>query len=291
MSSSDADDPDQLYQLANRRLFAPGGARDIAGAHAILREAESKGHVEAACMRAHLIANGTGCHANPDEAERLLKKIAPRDAYARAKIEMMKRYSGTAEPSREVVSAAPEIVLVGGLLAPEECRYIMTLAEPRLEPSVVQDPATGRRVPHPVRTSYGASFGPTQEDLVINRINRRVASATGTRYEWGEPLLVLRYAPGQQYRPHVDTLPGAANQRFWTALIYLNDGYDGGGTDFPDLGITIGGAMGDALLFRNLTGDGRPDPRTRHAGLPVTSGEKWLATRWIRQAPYHPWSE
>jgi prolyl 4-hydroxylase len=282
---------DLSFELANRKLFGQGEPRDLDAAHRLLRQAEGSGHLEAARLRAHLIASGTGCRANPDEAERLLERIAPRDPYARAQIEMLKRFSGAVKPSRDVVSASPEVVLVGGLLAPEECRYIMALAEPRLEPSVVQDPVTGRRIPHPVRTSYGASFGPAQEDLVINRVNRRLASVTCTRYEWGEPLLVLRYAPGQQYRPHVDTLPGAANQRFWTALIYLNDGYDGGGTDFPDLGITIGGAMGDALLFRNLTDEGRPEPRTRHAGLPVKSGEKWLATRWIRQAPYHPWSE
>ena len=167
----------------------------------------------------------------------------------------------------------------------------MTLAEPDLQPSFVVDPATGGRMPHPVRTSFGTSYGPTQEDLVVNRLNRRIAAATGTRAEAGEPLHILRYTPGQEYKPHLDAIPGIANQRVLTVLVYLNDGYAGGETDFPELGISVGGAMGDALMFRNLTPDGRADPRTRHSGLPVTSGTKWLATRWIREAAHDPWDE
>lgn len=280
-----------LFALARQRLFALDGSRDLKAAHDLLRKAAGKGHVEAARTRAYLIANGMGCRADPEEGRRLLAKIAPRDAEAAAQIDLLKRLGKAPAVRREPVNGSPEIVLIGGLLAPEECRHLIARAEPTLQPSFVVDPASGQRIPHPVRTSHGTSFGPTEEDLVINRINRRIAAASGTRYEQGEPLHMLRYAPGQEYRPHVDALPGVANQRLWTMLVYLNDGYRGGETDFPELGITIGGAMGDALLFRNLDDDGRPDPLTRHAGLPVTSGTKWLATRWIRQAAYHPWDE
>ena len=38
-----------------------------------------------------------------------------------------------------------------------------------------------------------------------------------------------------------------------------------------------------SIAFRNLTADGRPDPDSLHAGLPVARGEKWLATLWLRQ--------
>jgi prolyl 4-hydroxylase len=72
-------------------------------------------------------------------------------------------------------------------------------------------------------------------------------------------------------------------------LVYLNQGYAGGETEFELAGLTFAGGEGDALLFRNVDDSGQPDPATRHAGLPVTSGTKWLATRWIRQRPYHPW--
>ena len=102
---------------------------------------------------------------------------------------------------------------------------------------------------------------------------------------------MLRYRPGDEYRPHLDTLPGVANQRAVTVLTYLNDGYAGGQTCFTELGITVEGKRGDALVFVNIDDDGLPDPRLRHAGLPVVQGTKWLASRWIRQAPYDSWSD
>ncbi len=288
---TDAQAPDALFALAKRRLFALGQPRDVRGAHEALRKAAGKGHIEAARTRAHLIANGTGVRADPEEAKRLLTKLATRDAYAAAQLEFLSRFPAKREPVREPISTDPEITLLGRLLDADECRYLMTLAEPDLQPSFVVDPATGGRMPHPVRTSFGTSYGPTQEDLVVNRLNRRIAAATGTRAEAGEPLHILRYTSGQEYKPHLDAIPGIANQRVLTVLVYLNDGYQGGETDFPELGISVGGAMGDALLFRNLTADGRADPRTRHSGLPVTSGVKWLATRWIREAAHDPWAE
>ena len=61
---------------------------------------------------------------------------------------------------------------------------------------------------------------------------------------------------------------------------------EGGETHFPELDITVRGAVGDLLIFRNLDAQGMPDPRMLHAGLPITAGEKWLATRWIRGSDY-----
>jgi len=134
------------------------------------------------------------------------------------------------------------------------------------------------------------NFDPAMEDPVVRQLNRRFAAITGTKVECGEPLHVLRYAPGQEYRPHFDAIPGAQNQRTWTVLVYLNDAYEGGATLFDQLNIQFRGAPGDALVFRNADQDGIPDPRLRHAGAPVAAGVKWLATRWIRAAPHDPWA-
>jgi prolyl 4-hydroxylase len=270
-----------MYALAQARLDGVDGPRDLAAAHRLLRKAAGRGHIQAARERAHLVAAGIGCRADPEEARRLLAKIAGRDRYAATQLDLLKRVGGPARPRRHVVSESPEIVLVEGLLAPEECHHIIAISASRVEPSSVVDAEGMRR--DPGRTSHDCNYLPGEEDLVLNRINRRIAAVTGTRYDWGEPLHILRYSPGQEYRLHVDTIPGAANQRLWTALVYLNSGYKGGETDFPALDLRIEGAMGDALLFRSLDEEGRPDPRTRHAGLPVTAGIKWLASRWIRQ--------
>ena len=100
---------------------------------------------------------------------------------------------------------------------------------------------------------------------------------------------MLRYRPGQQYRPHIDALPGVANQRQLTAILFCNDGFAGGETRFPRLDLTVRAREGDLLLFANVQADGTSDARSEHAGLPVIEGEKWIATRWIRQQRYHPW--
>jgi prolyl 4-hydroxylase len=291
-SAAEAEDPEAMFAVANWRIFALHGGRDLAEAHRLLDRARAKGHADSARLKAALVGNGTGCTADPAEAQRLLEEIRDSDAQADAQLRFAERMRSEAEarelPS-ETLSEKPLVRVVRGLLDRNECDYLIKAAEPHMQPSFVIDPRTGGRMPHPVRTSTGMSFGPTLEDLVVNRINRRIAAVTGTDASWGEPLHMLRYAPGQEYKPHLDAIPGVENQRHWTALIYLNEGYDGGATRFDLASVEFRGTAGDALIFRNVDGDGDADPRARHAGRPVTQGVKWLATRWIRKAPYHPW--
>jgi prolyl 4-hydroxylase len=112
---------------------------------------------------------------------------------------------------------------------------------------------------------------------------------SGTTEAQGEPLSVLRYVPGQEYKLHHDCLPGEPNQRVSTFIAYLNDSYTGGATQFPAADIEYRGDIGDAILFRNVQPDGSVDTRSQHAGLPVTQGEKWICTRWIRRTDFDPW--
>jgi prolyl 4-hydroxylase len=115
-----------------------------------------------------------------------------------------------------------------------------------------------------------------------------LAAASGTAYEQGEALQILRYRPGQQYRAHVDAVPSTENQRATTALVYLNDDFQGGETYFVKVGLKVKGEKGDAIVFRNATADGAADYDAEHAGLPVTSGTKHLASRWIRERRWIP---
>lgn len=288
--ASAAGDAEAMHAVANWRLFGMYGGRDLAEAHRLLAAASVAGHVSSAQLRAYLTANGTGVAADPATARREIERLAPHDPFSAAQL-MMLREMPASIPAARILCADPLVKMIDGFASERECNWIRTLAGPRLEPSFVVDPASGRRMPHPVRTSSGTSFGPSQEDLVVNAINRRIARATETDYSWGEPLHILRYTPGQEYKPHVDTLPGEANQRSWTALLYLNEEYGGGETVFPETGVSARGRTGSLLIFANLTAEERLDPRTRHAGKAVTSGEKWLATRWIRQRSYHPWAQ
>ena len=70
-----------------------------------------------------------------------------------------------------------------------------------------------------------------------------------------------------------------------TFLVFLNEDFEGGETEFPKAGIAFRGRTGDGLFFANVTRDGRPDPLTLHAGRPPTRGEKWILSQWIRERP------
>ena len=280
-------DPDAMLILANWRLWGMYGPRDLAEAHRLLEAAAAAGSAEAALQLATLVNNGAGGPADPDKARGILQQWR-HEPHAAEQLDLLDAMPTHPDADIEELSADPPIRLVRNLFSDAECDYVLRRAGPELRPSMIIDEATGRPRPHPVRTSYSMNFGPPDEDLVIHALNRRIAALTGTDYAAGEPLHVLRYTPGQEFRPHLDAIPGATNQRQWTAIVYLNAGFGGGETDFPELGIRTLGGKGDGLVFRNATPDGAADQRARHAGLPVTSGEKWVASRWIRQQPYEP---
>lgn len=285
-------DPDANFIVAHWLLYGTDRPRDLESARRHLEVAASRGNFEAMRVLAHLVAGGYGGDRDRDKAAAMLGKIAPSDPVAAGELDLLPRMMGESEASarpREPLSDDPHVEIVRGLLTAEECAWLMRRGEPLLKPSFVDDGKTGIGRPDPIRTSHGAAFLPHEEDLVVQAINRRIAAVTGTDVRHAEALYVMRYAPGQQYRPHLDALPGLENQRAWTAIFYLNSGFEGGATRFPELGLSIRCNPGDLLVYRNVDSAGDPDPRLRHAGEPVASGEKWIATRWIRTGPHDPY--
>ncbi len=289
-------DVDALMQLAVIDFAGSHGVRNLPRGRQWLRRAVEIGHVDGALMEIALVANGSGQQRADWAGALTLLKIAARgDPVAAAQLALIQRLKldeqgrPVAMPRGETLSDTPHVIRYPGLLSRDECAHIATVAGPMLEPSAIVDPATGQLRPHPVRTSMAAVIGPAKEDLVIRAINHRLALLTGTATDQGEPLSVMRYDLSQQYRMHVDALPGTGNQRIKTAIAYLNHGYEGGETLFEQ-GPKIAGRQGDVIIFDNVKSDGSPDPVSRHAGLPVVRGVKWIATRWIRAAGYDPWT-
>jgi len=190
---------------------------------------------------------------------------------------------------------SPRIVLFQQLLTDEECDALIALSRDRLARSPVVNPDTGDENLIDARTSLGAMFQVAEHPL-IDRIEARIAAVTGVPAEHGEGLQILNYKPGGEYQPHYDYFhpqrPGEARQlavggqRIATLVIYLNSVPAGGATAFPRVGLQVAPVKGNAVYFCYKLQDGRLDDRTLHAGLPVTAGEKWIATKWLRERPY-----
>ena len=283
-------DGEAALSLAEARLMGDGGVPDAAAALALVEHGASLGSQDARRAWVYMTAAGIGRPADPQAARAMLSELAREDRFAAVQLAFLGHVTCTArlaEIAPEILSDDPRITIHRGLFSAAECRYLTLLGTPWLERAMVIDEATGAGVIDAIRDADTSSFPPLAEDLVVQEINACIAAASGTDKKWGEPLTILRYRPGQQYRPHHDA--GGATHvapREWTALIWLNDDYAGGETDFPDVGVRVKGAVGDLLLFHNVTDDGVPDQRMMHAGLPVTSGVKWLASRWIRGRDY-----
>jgi prolyl 4-hydroxylase len=190
----------------------------------------------------------------------------------------------------------PRIVVFDGFMSDDECAEMIELARPRMERSSVIQPVSGAGVIDNVRTSTGMFFNVLENDLVT-RIESRISRLLHWPIENGEGLQVLNYQAGAEYQPHQDFFDpadagtpqqlGLAGQRVGTLLMYLNTPPKGGGTVFADAGgLEVKAKKGRAVLFTyDLP---LVSKMTRHGGQPVIEGEKWAATKWMRQAPMVP---
>lgn len=188
----------------------------------------------------------------------------------------------------------PRIVVFGNLLSGEECDAIIAAARPRMARSLTVATQSGGEEVNDDRTSNGMFFQRGENDIV-RRVEERIARLVNWPMENGEGLQVLHYGPGAEYKPHHDyfapnepgtpTILKRGGQRVGTLVIYLNEPEGGGGTIFPEVPLQVMPRRGNAVFFSYA----RPDPSTRtlHGGAPVRSGEKWIATKWLREREFN----
>jgi hypothetical protein len=304
-----------LTRLAERLLQGRAPAEHGEAAQALDR-ATRGGGVEAPAMLATLFAMGVAFPQNIRTALELLQIGAERgssaargqlailadgDAEAGAEDEpdhwrrlreAIDRAAWAAPVPQEVVSRSPRIFICKPFISPATCAWIISRAEGRTTRAKVFDPeARGLRIEE-ARNNSTMEFKLGDMDVVMALLRAKIGAAVGVSPTAMEPPQVLHYRPGQRFEPHYDFLdpemPGHVaevaehGQRIATCLVYLNDGFEGGETDFPILGVRSRPPAGGALCFLNVQPSGQPDRRTLHAGLSPTSGEKWIISQWIR---------
>lgn len=189
--------------------------------------------------------------------------------------------------------AQPRIVVFGNLLDDQECEALIAAARPCMNRSLTVAGETGGDEVNDDRTSQGMFFSRAENELVA-RIEARIARLLRWPVENGEGLQILHYRPGAEYKPHYDyfdphepgtpTLLRRGGQRVATLVIYLSEPEQGGGTTFPEVQLEVAPKRGNAVFFSY----DRPHPvtRTLHGGAPVITGEKWIATKWLREREF-----
>lgn len=292
-ASGESGDADCWFELAWWNLQARGIPRNLARSRDCFGRAAALGHSRARIIHIALLANGTGGPPNFSEAVRLLESAgdiadAERQLALLRTMRIDDKGDALAIPEPRRLNETPEASVFPALFSADECSYLVDTAAPAFRPAPVGHLATGRQTLNRVRTCEVAAFSWVAENPVVHALNRRIARAAASSVECGEPLQILRYRPGQEFKPHRDFTADRENQRVLTMLVYLNEDYTGGETLFLKTGVKVRGNAGDGLLFRNAAPDGTPDPDSLHAGLPVITGEKFIASRWIRQKPFGP---
>ena len=277
-----------------------------------LLDAVVGGGVEAALRVATLAALGAYVEHDWAHALGLLAFAAERGSEsARAQLRVLARSAGEAEPADwralaeqidlrtwlmpsrgttmcgdPVIRHYPEFV-DGGI-----CDYLIERARGNLSRALIYDPAYGRDIADHMRTNSAAGYDLMSADVAQIVVQYRIAAAIGLPINNLEGPTILHYKVGEQITNHFDFVnPKIPNyqeeiarrgERIITFLIYLNDDYEGGETDFPKVGVRHRGRRRDGLLFTNALPSGPPDLRMVHAGMPPTAGEKWIFSQFIR---------
>ena len=201
--------------------------------------------------------------------------------------------AGDCQVQTVLVGQQPPLVVFDDFLSDEECRALVEQAASRMSRSLTVDVQTGGEETHQSRTSQGMFFERGESELV-SRIEARIAHLLGWPVQNGEGLQVLRYEAGAEYLPHFDYFDPAApgtsailqrgGQRVATLIMYLHEPEAGGATVFPDAALSVLPKRGSAVFFSYSLP--HPDSLTLHGGAPVLSGEKWIATKWLREREF-----
>jgi hypothetical protein len=296
-------DPRAQLQLARMLLLGEGAPYAPGDALRLVTDACAKKDEQALLFHAALAVLGLGRQQSFSDAIDLVAQAA-KGGSGRAKgqlaalggVDGFDIEAWRAIPPMQQHHQAPRVFTIESFLPKPVCAWFISQTRKRLEAARVKDPRHGVAAANAVRTNTGAGFSTIEPDIVLHLARMRVAAAIGVPLIHQEPTNVLHYDPGQEYSPHFDFITAedeyafareiaAFGQRICTFLIYLNEGYEGGETEFPRLDWRYKGRTGDALVFWNVSAKGERERNSLHAGLPVLKGEKWLYSQWVRERP------
>jgi len=176
---------------------------------------------------------------------------------------------------------------IDNFLTEHQCKHLIKVIDKQNHKSTVASDG-GTAYEEQSRNSSTSYLPP--DDLVVRALLDKAAETLGIDKSLAEGVQGQLYEPGQYFKPHFDWFQGkdlqthckSTGNRSHTLMIYLNDDFEGGKTDFSTIQFTGQPQTGRAITWTNLKSDGSGDPDALHEGQQVTKGKKYIVTTWWR---------
>ena len=134
-------------------------------------------------------------------------------------------------------------------------------------------------------------------DPLVQKFADFAAELTGKPVENQEATQVAKYDVGGKFIEHYDAcvpdgtsycndLDRLSGDRLATLLVYLNDDFEGGKTEFTKLGFSVTPEAGKGILFWNTDANDIILDESEHKGAEILKGTKWISTKWVHHRKF-----
>lgn len=189
---------------------------------------------------------------------------------------------------------SPKIFTIDDFISKSDCQHFITLSKNKLKKAGVA--GDSKSIQSLGRTNKNCWVKHDNDNITLKTV-KKIADLIGFPPSHAESFQIIHYSKGQKYEYHYDGFPvddsvksktylKKGGQRMVTALVYLNDVEEGGGTGFCKLKLEVEPKMGRIVVFESFNqGTNTMNPKSLHSGRPVIKGEKWAFNLWFREIP------
>lgn len=188
-----------------------------------------------------------------------------------------------------------EIIIceIENFITDEECDFFIEMINSlKLHKGQIVSHNEGDTLREDVRSAKTCTLPRTK---IVESLRRRVEDLCNSTPYSSEGCSAIKYEQGDFFTLHCDYFhhynkelierPVAMN-RVKTAVIYLNDDFEGGETSFPFIDTIIKPKRGKLIAWRNGEPSGANFEESQHAGELVKSGTKYILTFWMHIGPF-----
>lgn len=186
-----------------------------------------------------------------------------------------------------ITSNNTNIYIIDNFITSKECKELIESSKNSFIKSQISKQVTDPDF----RTSYTSNF--KKENEAQRNIDKKISSFLKIPDRKGEPMQFQYYKVGNQFKAHWDYFDpkdemykkdlDKNGQRTWTFMLYLNNTDKGGETEFVKLNKIIKPVQGRAVIWNSMNHDySKVNSNTKHRGIPIEKGYKYIITKWFR---------